>query len=57
MNNSYRYEDAKHIYIDPKSGVLKNIAGFTDSEDLHFFESITVSKQKKSKKEDFRKTC
>lgn len=45
MNNSYRYEDAKHIYIDPKYGVLKNIAGFTDSEDLHFFESITVSKR------------
>jgi hypothetical protein len=43
MSNPYRYEDAKHIYIDPKTGVLKNLAGFTNREDLHFFESITVS--------------
>lgn len=45
MSNSYRYEDAKHIYIDSRTGVLKNLAGFTSSEDLHFFESITVSKR------------
>lgn len=45
MSNSYRYEDSKHIYIDSKTGLLKNLAGFSNSEDLHFFESITVSKR------------
>lgn len=45
MSNSYRYEDAKHIYIDSETGVLKNLAGLTNSEDLDFFESITVSKR------------
>jgi cell filamentation protein len=45
MSNAYQYEDSKNIYIDPKTGVLKNLAGFSNYEDLHFFESITVSKR------------
>ena len=45
MSNAYQYEDSKNIYIDSKTGVLKNLAGFSNLEDLHFFESITVSKR------------
>lgn len=45
MSKLYHYEDNKHIYIDSESGVLKNLVGFTNIEDLHFFESITVSKR------------
>ncbi|SHF04161.1 cell filamentation protein [Psychroflexus salarius] len=45
MSNSYRYVDPDYTYIDPKSGVLKNLADITDSEDLLFFESVTVTKR------------
>ncbi|MFO7702296.1 MAG: hypothetical protein R6V37_04815 [Psychroflexus maritimus] len=45
MSNSYRYVDPDYTYIDPKSGVLKNLAAITDSEDLLFFESVTVTKR------------
>ncbi|GGE45370.1 Fic/DOC family protein [Psychroflexus planctonicus] len=45
MSNSYRYVDPDYTYIDPKSGVLKNLADITNSEDLLFFESVTVTKR------------
>lgn len=45
MSNNYRYEDTEYIYINPETGVLKNLVGISNSEDLHFFESITVSKR------------
>lgn len=45
MSNSYRYVDPDYTYIDPKSGVLTNLAAITDSEDLLFFESVTVTKR------------
>lgn len=45
MSNSYRYVDPDYTYIDPKSGFLKNLANITDSEDLLFFESVTVTKR------------
>lgn len=43
--SDYQYEDSKHIYIDSETGVLKNLPGFANSDDLNFFESITVAKR------------
>lgn len=45
MSNSYKYIDPDYTYIDPKSGILKNLVDITDSEDLLFFESATVTKR------------
>lgn len=45
MYNSYRYVDPVYTYIDTKSGVLKNLADITDSQDLLFFQSVTVTKR------------
>ena len=45
MYNDYSYIDPKHAYIDPESGILKNLPDLKDHDDLLFFESITVSKR------------
>jgi len=45
MSNSYKYIDSEYIYIDPKTGILRNLAGLTDSDDLLFYESTTVAKR------------
>lgn len=45
MSNSYKYVDPDYTYIDPKSGILKNLADITDSENLLFFESVAVTKR------------
>jgi len=45
MSNSYKYIDSEYIYIDPKTGILRNLAGLTDSDDLLFFESTAVAKR------------
>ncbi len=45
MSDSYEYLDNKYTYTDPKTGVLKNLAGITDSDALLFFESAAVSKR------------
>jgi len=45
MSNSYKYIDPDYTYIDSKSGLLKNLVDITDSEDLLFFESATVTKR------------
>ena len=45
MSNSYKYEDPNFTYIDPKTGILKNLAGLTNQEDLMFYESVAVTKR------------
>lgn len=45
MSNSYKYIDSNYTYVDPKSGILKNIVDITDADDLLFFESVTVIKR------------
>ena len=45
MSDSYKYIDSDYIYIDPKTGILRNLAALTDSDDLLFFESTTVAKR------------
>ena len=42
MRDNYEYIDLDYTYTDPKTGVLRNLAGITDSEGLLFFESATV---------------
>lgn len=45
MSNSYNYVDSDYTYIDPKTGILRNLADITDSDALLFFESGAVSKR------------
>ena len=45
MSNSYKYDDHDYIYIDPQSGILKNLPGITDKTSLQFFESTVVAKR------------
>ena len=47
MRNNYEYIDPDYAYTDPKTGVLKNLANITDSDDLLFFESTAVLKRAK----------
>ncbi len=45
MYNDYKYHDPEFTYIDPKTGILKNLAGITDPEALLFYESVAVTKR------------
>ncbi len=42
MSNSYKYIDEQSIYIDPKTGVLRNLLGIEDEETLNFVESAIL---------------
>lgn len=43
MNNNYNYIDPAYTYIDPKTGVLRNIEHISDKNLLVVFESLKVS--------------
>lgn len=45
MSNSYKYIDSEFTYVDPKSGILKNLVDINEAEDLLFFESVAVTKR------------
>ena len=45
MSNSYKYIDADYTYIDPKTGILRNLADITDHDVLLFVESAAVAKR------------
>lgn len=45
MSKSYKYIDSDFTYVDPKSGILKNLVDINDAEDLLFFESVAVTKR------------
>lgn len=47
MCNDYRYLDPDYSYIDNSTGVLYNIAGISNKQDLDFFESAAVTKRTK----------
>jgi len=47
MRNNYEYVDPDYRYTDPKTGVLRNLAGIIDPNDLLFFESTAVTKRLK----------
>ena len=48
MRNNYEYVDPDYHYTDPKTGVLRNLAGVTDPDDLLFLESAAVTKRLKA---------
>ncbi|GHB41680.1 Fic/DOC family protein [Mongoliitalea lutea] len=45
MSDSYKYIDFDYTYVDPKTGILKNIPGITDPDVLLFVESGAVTKR------------
>ena len=45
MYDSFEYLDTKHTYIDPESGILKNLLNISDADVLHFVESGAVTKR------------
>jgi cell filamentation protein len=45
MSNSYQYVDPDFFYTDPRTGVLRNIAGVTEPDVLLFLESAAVTKR------------
>lgn len=45
MPNSYQYNDSDYTYIDPKTGILRNLADIADHDVLLFVESAAVAKR------------
>ncbi|TXI33392.1 MAG: filamentation induced by camp protein fic, partial [Niabella sp.] len=45
MSNSYKYIDPDFTYIDPKTGLLRNLQDITDPDVLLFVESGAVTKR------------
>ena len=45
MSDSYKYIDPDYTYTDPKTGILRNLAGLSDPDALLFFESGAVAKR------------
>jgi cell filamentation protein len=45
MSNSYKYIDTNYTYIDPQTGLLRNLQDITDPEVLLFVESSAVTKR------------
>ena len=45
MSDSYKYVDPDYTYTDPKTGILRNLAGIKDQDALLFFESVAVAKR------------
>lgn len=45
MSNYYKYIDTNFTYIDPESGLLKNLQNITDPDVLLFIESGAVTKR------------
>ena len=45
MSDSYKYIDPDYTYVDPTSGLLKNLLNISDYEVLLFVESSAVSKR------------
>lgn len=45
MSNSYQYIDTQYSYIDPETGLLRNLQGIIDSEVFLFVESGAVTKR------------
>jgi cell filamentation protein len=47
MNSKYEYLDPDSEYADKSTGVLRNLAGISNQQDLDFFESAAVTKRGK----------
>lgn len=44
MSDVYRYVDPDHLYTDPETGLLRNLANITDADVLLFVESGATTK-------------
>ena len=51
MRNDYTYVDPDHIYTNPQTGVLRNLADIAGQDALEFFESAAVTKRIKELKD------
>ena len=47
MRNEYEFLDPDYVYTDKSTGILRNLAGFSNRQDLDFFESAAVTKRAK----------
>ena len=45
MTDDYRYIDPDYVYTDPKTGILRNLAGVTDHDALIFAETAATAKR------------
>ena len=45
MTDDYRYIDPDYVYTDPKTGVLRNLAGVTNHDALTFAETAATAKR------------
>ncbi len=45
MSNYYKYQDSDFTYVDPETGLLKNLLGISDLNVLLFVESGIVTKR------------
>ena len=45
MTDDYRYIDPDYVYTDPKTGILRNLAGVTDHDALTFAETAATAKR------------
>lgn len=44
MSNSYKYIDLNYTYIDPNTGILRNLQNISNADELIFVESSAVTK-------------
>ncbi|HRN48846.1 MAG: Fic family protein [Chitinophagaceae bacterium] len=47
MSNSYKYIDLNYTYIDPNTGILRNLQNISNADELIFVESSAVTKRLK----------
>ena len=45
MCNKYEYLYLDYTYSDKRIGVLRSLGGFSNSQDLDFFENAAVTKR------------
>ena len=45
MRNDYQYLDSDYIYTNPQNGVLRNLLGIENKNDLSFAETVTTTKR------------
>ncbi len=45
MSSFYKYKDPFHTYIDPETGLLRNLQGISDPDVFTFVESGVVTKR------------
>jgi cell filamentation protein len=52
MRNNYQYIDPDYFYTDPKTGVLRNLAGLNNYDGLVFLEGVSFLKRSNELKDN-----